>query len=41
MQRNFDWSANALWYEEIPHARDPTRAMYVVGGKDAIVNAEV
>jgi hypothetical protein len=41
MQRNFDWSSNALWYEEIPHARDPTRAMYFIGGQDAIINAEV
>ena len=33
LNRNFDWIANALWYEEIPHARDPTKAMFFLGGK--------
>jgi len=40
LQRHFDWSSNSLWYEEIPNARDPSRTMFVLGGKDAIVNAE-
>jgi pimeloyl-ACP methyl ester carboxylesterase len=40
LQRHFDWSSNALWYEEIPHARDPTRTLFLLGGKDDIVNAE-
>lgn len=41
LQRHFDWSSNALWYEEIPNARDPSKTMFVLGGKDDIVNAEV
>lgn len=41
LQRYFDWSSNALWYEEIPNARDSTKTMFVLGGKDDIVNAEV
>ena len=41
LNRHFDWIANALWYEEIPHARDPTKAMFFLGGKDAIIDAQV
>lgn len=41
LQRHFDWSSNSLWYEEIPNARDPSRAMFFLGGKDSIINAEV
>jgi len=41
LQRHFDWSSNALWCEEIPNARNPAKTMFVVGGKDAIVNAPV
>lgn len=41
LQRNFDWIANALWYEEIPNARDPTKTMFFLGGNDAIVDASV
>ena len=41
LQRHFDWSANSLWYEEIPHARDPLRSMFVLGGRDSIVNSRV
>ncbi|EIW82122.1 hypothetical protein CONPUDRAFT_54478 [Coniophora puteana RWD-64-598 SS2] len=40
LQRHFDWTSNSLWYEEIPNARDPTKTLFVLGGKDAIVNAE-
>jgi len=39
LQRHFDWNANALWYEQIPNARDPSKTMFFLGGKDAIVNA--
>ncbi|KIP10713.1 hypothetical protein PHLGIDRAFT_65260 [Phlebiopsis gigantea 11061_1 CR5-6] len=39
LQRHFDWSANALWYEQIPNARDPSRTMFFLGGRDAIVDA--
>ena len=41
LHRHFDWSANSLWYEEIPHAKDPSKAMFVLGGKDFIVNSDV
>ena len=39
LQRHFDWSSNALWYDEIPNARDPSKTFFLVGGKDDIVNA--
>ena len=39
LQRHFDWSSNCLWYEEIPHAKDPARARFFLGGKDDIVDA--
>jgi hypothetical protein len=41
LQRHFDWSSNSLWFEEIPNARDPAKAIFMLGGKDAIVNSEV
>jgi hypothetical protein len=41
MQRHFDWASNALWCEDIAHLKDPKRAMFCIGGKDAIINAEV
>ena len=41
LQRHFDWSSNALWYDEIPNARDPSKTFFLVGGKDDIVNAQV
>jgi len=41
LHRHFDWSANSLWYEEIPHAKDPSKSMIVLGGKDFIVNSDV
>ncbi|KAI0347262.1 hypothetical protein BDW22DRAFT_1480926 [Trametopsis cervina] len=40
LQRHFDWNANALWYEQIPNARDPHKARFFLGGQDAIVDAE-
>jgi len=39
LRRNFDWSSNALWYEEIPNARDTTKTFFLLGGKDDIINA--
>ncbi|KAK7695883.1 hypothetical protein QCA50_000521 [Cerrena zonata] len=39
LQRHFDWSSNCLWYEEIPHAKDPAKARFFLGGKDDIVDA--
>jgi hypothetical protein len=41
IQRHFDWSANALWFEEIPNARDPDKTLFMLGGKDEIVYSEV
>lgn len=41
LHRNFQWSHNNLWIEDMPHARDPMRSLYVIGGKDDIVNAQV
>jgi hypothetical protein len=41
LQRHFDWSSNALWYEEIPDAYDHEKALFVLGGMDNIINAEV
>jgi len=40
LQRHFDWSSNALWYEEIPNGRDPSKAMFVLGGQDEIISSE-
>jgi pimeloyl-ACP methyl ester carboxylesterase len=39
LQRHFDWASNSLFFEEIPNARDPSRTLFVLGGKDAILNA--
>ena len=41
MRRHFDWSSNALWYEEIPNAQNPSKTFFLLGGKDSIINAEV
>ncbi|KDQ61819.1 hypothetical protein JAAARDRAFT_31292 [Jaapia argillacea MUCL 33604] len=41
LQRHFDWNSNLLWFEEIPNARDPTKTMFLLGGKDVIVDSEV
>ncbi|TFY64279.1 hypothetical protein EVG20_g5999 [Dentipellis fragilis] len=40
LQRNFDWSSNSLWYEEIPNARDPSRTKFFLGGSDSILHAD-
>jgi len=40
IQRHFDWSSNALWCEEIPNARDTSKTLFVLGGKDNIMNAQ-
>ncbi|KAJ4478210.1 hypothetical protein J3R30DRAFT_3333115 [Lentinula aciculospora] len=37
LQRNFDWSSNSLWYEEIPNARDPSKTLFLLGEKDSII----
>jgi hypothetical protein len=41
IQRHFYWSYNALWYGEIPNARDASETLFVLGGRDNIVNAQV
>jgi hypothetical protein len=41
LQRNFDWAANSLWYEDIPHARDPDKTVFLLGAKDDIIHTEV
>ena len=41
IQRHFCWSSNTLWYDEIPNGADPSKALYIVGGKDDIVNGPV
>ncbi|KAL4081679.1 hypothetical protein V8B97DRAFT_1913654 [Scleroderma yunnanense] len=40
LQRHFDWTSNSLWFEDIPNARDHDKTLIVLGGKDAILNAE-
>ncbi|KAJ3882897.1 hypothetical protein F5051DRAFT_343702 [Lentinula edodes] len=37
LQKNFDWSSNSLWYEEIPNARDPSKTLFLLGDKDSII----
>ncbi|KAF7301736.1 hypothetical protein MIND_00739200 [Mycena indigotica] len=39
LYRNFDWSSNELWFEDIPNAQDPTKTFFLLGGNDAIVNS--
>ena len=41
LQRHFDWLSNTLWFEEIPNARDPSLSLFLLGGKDSILDAEV
>ena len=41
LHRQFEWPDGSLWYEEIPHAKDPSKSMFVVGGKDFILNPDV
>jgi hypothetical protein len=41
LQRHFCWTSNSLWLEEIPNATDPSKTLFVMGGKDVIVHTEV
>ncbi len=41
LQRQFDWTANTLFFEEIPHARDPSRNKYIVANDDVVLCAPV
>ncbi|KAG6866453.1 hypothetical protein C0991_003971 [Blastosporella zonata] len=40
LARHFDWASNTLWFEEIPNARDPTKALFLLGGQDSIIRSE-
>ncbi|KAI6047394.1 hypothetical protein EDC04DRAFT_2623142 [Pisolithus marmoratus] len=40
LQRHFDWVSNSLWFEDVPNAQDPDKTLVVLGGRDAILNAE-
>jgi hypothetical protein len=40
LQRHFDWVSNSLWFEEIPNGRDPSKTLFLLGGKDDIIHAE-
>ncbi|RXK38174.1 hypothetical protein M231_04548 [Tremella mesenterica] len=39
IQRHFDWAENTLFIDEIPHAGDPTKTAFFLGGKDMIIDA--
>lgn len=41
LQRQFDWEANTLFVEEIPHALDPSRNKFIVANGDAVICAPV
>ena len=41
LARHFDWTSNTLWFEDIPNARDPTKAFFLLGGQDSIIHSEV
>ncbi|KAF8505788.1 hypothetical protein F5888DRAFT_1791769 [Russula emetica] len=39
LQRQFDWEANTLFIEEIPHALDPSRNKFIVANGDVVLCA--
>lgn len=41
LQRQFDWTANTLFFDEIPHARDPARNKYILANNDVVFCAPV
>lgn len=41
LQRQFDWEANTLFIEEIPHALDPLRNKFIVANNDVVLCAQV
>ncbi|CED83358.1 hypothetical protein [Phaffia rhodozyma] len=41
ISRNFNWSHNTLFFEDIPHAHDPSRTAFFLGGKDSILDAQL
>ncbi|THH10106.1 hypothetical protein EW145_g1537 [Phellinidium pouzarii] len=40
IQRNFDWLSNTLWIEEVPNPRDPRCTLFLLGGRDCIVDSD-
>ena len=41
LQRQFDWAANTLFFEEIPHALDPSRNKFIIANGDVVLCAPV
>lgn len=41
LRKHYCWTSNSLWFEEIPNATDPTKTLFMLGGKDNILNSEV
>jgi len=41
LMKHYCWTSNSLWFEEIPYATDSTKTLFLLGGKDDILNAEV
>lgn len=41
LQRHYDWTANTLFFEEIPHALDPSRNKFIVANDDVVLCAPV
>jgi hypothetical protein len=41
LRKHYCWTSNSLWFEEIPNATDPTKTLFLLGGKDIILNPEV
>jgi len=41
LQRQFDWTANTLFFEEIPHPRDPSRNKFILANNDVVLCASV
>ncbi|KAI9452089.1 hypothetical protein F5148DRAFT_1237523 [Russula earlei] len=40
LRKQFDWSSNTLFFEEIPHARDPSRNKFIVANDDVVLSAQ-
>ena len=41
LQRQFDWAANTLFFEEIPNALDSSRNKFIVANDDVVLSAPV
>lgn len=41
LHKQFDWTANTLFFEEIPHARDPSRNKFIMANNDVVFCAPV